>query len=272
MLTTGQLFAGTDPFTVTEAGITQYESEYDQASDQISYAELTTLDYHPAEGQYTVYNVEGGYFVFFETTTPSGHPPILFRIPFYVPKRTYARWKEQDRPQRPEPPAERTQYVPESIEEGVGSFVGEMLDLMAELQGYTSDKERIEYISTFVQSLPYALDPISTGFRDYSRYPAEILVDAQGDCVDTSILLCVALLESAVDCEVAYFSFSPAAVEASDGGHLAVGIAPENVSYEDARTIESRGKSYYYIEPTGFTPVAEIPSRFDFDHAQIHHV
>lgn len=271
-LTTGQLIAGTDPFTVTESGIEPYESEYDQQTDQIAYEELTTQDHHPSEGQYTVYNTEGGYLVFFETTTPGGFPTILFRIPFYVPKRIYARWKEQDRPQVPEPPDDRTHYVSEAIEEGVGTFVGEMLELMANMQGYNSDEELIEYISTFVQSLPYALDPISTGFRDYSRYPAEILVDAQGDCVDTSILLCATLLESSVDCDVAYFSFSPDAVRASEGGHLAVGIAPNNVSYDGARYIESRGQRYYYIEPTAFSPVAEIPSRFDFDLAEVHHI
>jgi len=162
--------------------------------------------------------------------------------------------------------------VTEAREEGIGAFVGSIFDESTALQGYTSDQLRLEFIAAFVQSLPYALDPISTGFRDYSRYPAETLVDAKGDCVDTSILLCVGLLESAVDCEVAFFSYSPEAVRASEAGHLAVGVAPAEVTYRGEPFIEARGRQYYYVEPTGFFKPGRVPQMIDFSQTEIHHI
>lgn len=266
-----ELFAGTDAFTVTEQGIQRYETAHDRQSDTIAYEELTTQENHPAQGQYTVHNAEGGYFVYFETETPPRSPPILFQIPFYVPKQTFARWKAIDRP-RGELPDERTKYVIDSRETGIGPFVGEMLDLSAQFQGYHSDREKLEFISTFVQSLPYALDRISTGYSDYSRLPAETLVDAKGDCVDTTILLCVALLESSVDCEVAYFSYLPEATGSPDAGHLAVGVAPAKFEIENAPYVQTRGQRYYYIEPTAFWEPGRVPPQIDFSQTDVHHV
>lgn len=264
------MIGATDPFTVTKSGIQSYQSEYERVSDTISYQELTTSENHPEEGLYTVNNVEGGYFVYFETSTPRGYPTILFRIPFYIPKRTYGRWKSKDRPSTPERIPDRISYVTEAIEEGMGTQLANVLEEIANLQGYTSDEEKIEYFSTFVQSLPYALDDISTGFRDYSRYPAETLVDARGDCVDTTILLAVALLESSVSCDVAYLGYSPDAVSASDAGHLAVGISPDNVTYHGAPYIRSRAQQYYYIEPTAFGKPGEVPKMIDFEKTDLY--
>lgn len=268
----GQLFAGTDPFTVTEQGIQEYSTPHDRESTEIDYSDLTTSDNHPTEGKYTVHSSEGGYFVFFETETPPQFPPILLKVPFYIPKQTFARWKSISRPEYPEPPAERTSYVTDSRKKGIGQFVGEMLDITAEFHGFYSDREKIEYIATFVQSLPYALDQISTGFTDYSRLPAETLVDAQGDCVDTSILLGVALLESTVSCDIAFFSYSPRATGSGDSGHLAVGIAPDNVSYDPAPAMVSQGTQYYYIEPTVFMKPGKVPPQIDFEQTEIHHI
>jgi len=266
----GELFAGTDPYTITEDGIEKYTSQYEQESNTIDYSSLSTQNNHPSTGEYTIYNAEGGYFVYFDTQTPDRKPSILFEVPFYIPKRTYEKAKQTDRPNRPEPVSERTKYITESIEnDGMATWVGNILDLLATKTGYTTQKELINYISTFVQSLPYALDPISTGYRDYSRYPAETLVDGKGDCVDTSILLAAGLLESSVECNAAFFSFEPEAVRASESGHLAIGISPNNVTYPNKPYLQVGDQRYYYIEPTAFHDVGAVPSSIDFSKVEL---
>jgi len=263
-------FGATNPIEVTKEGINTYNSEYSRETDAINYEDLTTEDNHPENGTYNVQNVEGGYIVSFESSTPTGFYDIFTEVPFYIPKRIYSRWKNVDRPTHPEPPSDRVHYVTESIEDGIASQVAQILDDISEFHGLTTDKQKIEFISTFVQSLPYALDPISTGFTDYSRYVAETLVDAKGDCVDTTILLSTALLESSIDCDVALLSYSPDAVNVGDGGHLAVGVSPNSFRYENASYIEYQNNRFYYIEPTAFNKPSVVPDMIDFNGTDLH--
>jgi hypothetical protein len=58
----------------------------------------------------------------------------------------------------------------------------------ASQEGY-SEFETIEFAASFVQSLDYVTDEVSTGYDEYPRYPLETLIDNGGDCEDTSILL-----------------------------------------------------------------------------------
>lgn len=264
------ILMATNPFEVTEDGIEPSPSENEQYTDTINYSDLTTEDNHPSTGSYTRYNVEGGYHVFFSPETPAWVPDISTEVPFYIPKLIYDRWKEGDRPERPEPPSERTAYVTESFESGVADHVANVVGMSAMVNGAFDDKEKINFMSAFVQSLPYALDSVSTGYRDYSRYPAETLVDARGDCVDTSILLASALMGSSVDCEVGFFSFDSNATE-GPAGHLAVAVSLSNISF-DAPSYQDGMEEYYYIEPTGFFSPGEIPSSIIFDEGEFHSI
>ena len=50
-------------------------------------------------------------------------------------------------------------------------------------------------VVSFVQSLPYTSDDVTTEFDEYPRFPYETLYDNGGDCEDTSILVSALLQE-----------------------------------------------------------------------------
>lgn len=52
-----------------------------------------------------------------------------------------------------------------------------------------SEFQTVEFVTAFVQNMPYTVDNVTTPYDEYPRYPIETLVDAGGDCEDTSILL-----------------------------------------------------------------------------------
>jgi transglutaminase-like putative cysteine protease len=104
----------------------------------------------------------------------------------------------------------------------------------AKALGY-SGQELVEYLTAFVQSIPYKEDPQNDGY-DYPRYPIETIVDGGGDCEDKSALL-VSLLNS--------FGFD--AIMISPPGHMAAAVQCENC---DEGTYEVNGKKYVYIETT----------------------
>ncbi|WP_252697897.1 hypothetical protein [Natronosalvus vescus] len=266
----GEPLMATNPFRVTEEGIEQATPEHERESKTIDYRDLSTQEYHPPTGTYSRINVEGGYLVYFSPETPSWAPKIQSEMPFYIPKMTYDKWKNQDRPRVPESAAERTRYITESFEIGMGNHIANIINNSGFQQGVRSPEELLEYISTFVQSLPYALDSISTGYADYSRYASETLVDAQGDCVDTSILLAVAILGGPLMADVGLFSYDSDATGA-DAGHIAVAVNPENFSL-DGPTFNTGSGRYHYIEPTAFWRPGEVPSQLRFDQGAFHEI
>ncbi|WP_255193974.1 hypothetical protein [Natronobeatus ordinarius] len=266
----GEPLMATNPFRVTEDGIERSASEHERDSKAIDYRDLSTQEHHPSTGTYSRINVEGGYIVYFSPETPSQAPKIQSEIPFYIPKMTYDRWKNQDRPRVPESAAERTRYITESFEIGMGYHIADIINNSGFKQGVRSEEQLLEYVSTFVQSLPYALDSISTGYADYSRYPSETLVDAQGDCVDTSILLAAAILGGPLRADVGLFSYDSAAT-GSDAGHIAVAVNPENFSLDGPAFDTGEGR-YYYIEPTGFWPPGSVPHQLQFERGNFHEI
>jgi len=57
----------------------------------------------------------------------------------------------------------------------------------AEKKGW-DDSYLVPFVLSFVQSMPYTSDDVTTGYDEYPRYPIETIVDEGGDCEDTSIL------------------------------------------------------------------------------------
>lgn len=104
----------------------------------------------------------------------------------------------------------------------------------AETAGYTG-QELVEYLTAFVQAIPYKEDPENDGY-DYPRYPIETIVDGGGDCEDKSALL-VSLLNS--------FGFD--AIMISPPGHMAAAVHCPDC---EEGTYEVSGKKYVYIETT----------------------
>jgi len=104
------------------------------------------------------------------------------------------------------------------------------------LEENLTEEEKINLVISFVQSLPYTVDNVTTNFDEYPRYPLETLVDNGGDCEDSSIL--TASLLKSMNYEVILIDFP---------GHVAVGVNIDTYGsywlYED--------EEYFYIETTG---------------------
>jgi len=116
--------------------------------------------------------------------------------------------------------------------------------------GY-SDYDTVLFIISFVQSLEYTSDDVTTGYDEYPRYPIETLVDMGGDCEDTSILTAALLNELGYDVVLIELP-----------GHMAVGINGGEGIY--GSYYEYNGNKYYYVETTGENwDIGEIPSEYE---------
>ncbi|MBI2146256.1 hypothetical protein HYU22_02880 [Candidatus Woesearchaeota archaeon] len=106
------------------------------------------------------------------------------------------------------------------------------------------------FVISFVQSLQYTSDDVTTGYDEFPKYPYETIVDDGGDCEDTSILTS-ALLE-----EIGYGT-----VLISLPGHMAVGVLCSDT--QRGYAYEYNGKRYCYLETTGEGwLIGEIPEEY----------
>ena len=128
----------------------------------------------------------------------------------------------------------------------------------AALEAGFSEYETIEFAASFVQSLPYTDDSITTPYDEYPRYPIETLVDKGGDCEDTSILLA-----SMID----KMGYGVVLIELPH--HCAVGVkGGENVY---GTYWEYEASKYYYIETTdkGWG-IGQLPEEYENTSADIY--
>jgi len=104
------------------------------------------------------------------------------------------------------------------------------------LEEHLTEEEKINLVISFVQSLPYTVDSVTTSFDEYPRYPLETLIENGGDCEDTSILTASLLKSMNYD----LILISPPA-------HMAVGVNVDATgTYWDYD-----GERYYFLETTG---------------------
>jgi hypothetical protein len=127
--------------------------------------------------------------------------------------------------------------------------LAEGLNQTAQCEGY-SGYDEVNFILSFVQSIPYATDNQSTGYQDYPRFPVETLVDDIGDCKSHSVLF--ATLSLILDYGAVYIN---------PPDHLAVGILGDNLS---GTYWSYQNQNYYYCETTGsgFT-IGQLPDQFN---------
>lgn len=122
--------------------------------------------------------------------------------------------------------------------------------LITHLKSQASSKGTtlMDEIITFVHDLDYVYDH-TLGFNEYPKYPVETLVEATGDCEDTSILM-ASLLRGA----------GYGVVLLNPPGHMAVGV---KCSY-DYGYVTYNGNKYCYIETTSHHDwqVGEMPSSY----------
>ena len=128
--------------------------------------------------------------------------------------------------------------IPQLVEEGrttLGNLTCEFQNVFKRHRGW-SRQDRINFVLSFVQSLPYTLDDVTTGYDEFRRYAVETLIEGGGDCEDTTILVGAILRGLG---EKTALIFTP--------GHIALGVSG-NFS---GASVTHNGTTYYYCETTG---------------------
>ena len=128
--------------------------------------------------------------------------------------------------------------IPRLVEEGrttIGNLTREFQNVFKRHGGW-SKQDRIDFVLSFVQSLPYTLDDVTTGYDEFRRYAIETLIEGGGDCEDTTILVAAILRGLS---EKTALIFTP--------GHIALGVSGNFTG----ASVTHDGTKYYYCETTG---------------------
>lgn len=110
--------------------------------------------------------------------------------------------------------------------------IAENLTLEADKKGFC----KACFAAAFIEGLQYVTDNL-TGQDEYPKYPVETLVEANGDCEDTSYLAAALIKAMGVDTILVLFSY-----------HMGVGVSGSGLN--SGVYYEVNGKKYYYIETT----------------------
>ena len=128
--------------------------------------------------------------------------------------------------------------IPKLVEEGrttISNLTREFQRTFKQNRSWTR-QDRVDFVLSFVQSLPYTLDDVTTGYDEFRRYAIETLIEGGGDCEDTTILVAAILRGLG---EKTALIFTP--------GHIALGVSGD---FKGA-SIKHNGTEYYYCETTG---------------------
>lgn len=128
--------------------------------------------------------------------------------------------------------------IPQLVEEGrttIGNLTREFQNIFKQHREW-SKQDRIDFVLSFVQSLPYTHDDVTTGYDEFRRYAIETLIDGGGDCEDTTILVAAILRGLG---EKTALIFTP--------GHIALGVSGNFTG----ASVTHKGTTYYYCETTG---------------------
>lgn len=128
--------------------------------------------------------------------------------------------------------------IPQMVEEGrttINNLTHEFQNVFKRHRGW-SKQDRIDFVLSFVQSLPYTLDDVTTGYDEFRRYAIETLMEGGGDCEDTTILVAAILRGLG---EKTALIFTP--------GHIALGVSGNFTG----ASVTHNGTKYYYCETTG---------------------
>lgn len=162
-----------------------------------------------------------------------------------IPQGLYEYYQRLPRP----PTGNYSVYVTHPMDDTyINDLVNKIKD--AAYQAGFDELQTVEFAFTFVQSLPYTPDSVTTPYDEYPRYPIETLVDNGGDCEDTSILM-ASLLDS--------MSYGVVLILLPE--HCAVGVLGGESRY--GTYWEYNGGKYFYLETTGTGwGVGEIPEEY----------
>ncbi len=174
----------------------------------------------------------------------------------YLPKKVYEYYREQPRL----PIDYFSVYITNPLDDDYIEALAREIEEAGNRNGF-SDWETVNLAISFVQSLKYTSDNVTTPYDEYPRYPIETLVDRGGDCEDTSIL--TAAILNAMGYDVVLIQLPV---------HMAVGI----LGGEDVQGtyFKDGDKKYFYLETTGEGwEIGEVPPQYSgIDTATIHHL
>jgi hypothetical protein len=169
-----------------------------------------------------------------------------------IPKALYDYYKGMPR----SPTNDYSIYVTHPLDDSLIDQLATSIRTNAQEEGYDS-LQTVSFAASFVQSLQYTSDLITTSYDEYPRYPFETLVDEGGDCEDTSILM--ASLIDALGYGVLIITF-PETTDSS--GHCGVGVKCGEGIYGSYYE-QSDGK-YYYLETTASGwEIGELPEEYN---------
>ncbi len=152
-----------------------------------------------------------------------------------IPMSLYVEYSERARP------SSWNEWIQMAKDPDDDHYIDQMIQGINEAamkKGFT-EKEKVNFVIAFVQSLPYTEDDVAARWDEYPRYPVETLFDRGGDCEDTSILV-AALLDR--------LGYDVALLILDDEDHAAVGVSIKGMH---GTYYEYEGKKYFYLETTG---------------------
>jgi len=233
-------FHETDPFVLHEDGKTIERRHHPSALEDDS-----------GDG-YDRNAVEGAYSLSFEGSTKGQS----WSVGFYIYKSTYVEAVQEPRGRS------RPEYVAHAQKEGFADELAGILADEAEYNGFTDKRIQVEFVVDFVQNLPYVPDDVSKGFDDYTKFIAETVTEAGGDCEDTAIMLAAVL-------QAEPFGYDMVLIQPP--GHMAAGIYGKDDL--PGYYWEYDGRKYYYIETTGEGwGIGDLPDVYEGADAYVHQV
>lgn len=128
--------------------------------------------------------------------------------------------------------------IPKLVEEGrttIGNLTREFQRIFKQNRNWKR-QDHVDFVLSFVQSLPYTLDDVTTGYDEFRRYAVETLIEGGGDCEDTTILVAAILRGLG---EKTALIFTP--------GHIALGVSGDFTG----SSLTYDGIKYFYCETTG---------------------
>lgn len=171
-----------------------------------------------------------------------------------IPKDMYYHYKNLDHSNY-----DLAKYATEKYNRKLVSKIADTMIEYGREHGFTKN-ENVMMVVSFVQSLPYTTDKITTGQNEYVRYPIETLVDNGGDCEDSSILTAALLREMGYGVVILRFK-----------DHAAVGVKGSYIP--DGGYYEYYGIKYYYLETTNKNwKVGQIPDEYRYENARVIYV
>jgi hypothetical protein len=171
-----------------------------------------------------------------------------------IPKSVYAYFESKPRT------ADYRQYVLNPIDDIQMNHLADIFNQEAKEKSW-GEAETLTLVLSFVQSMPYTSDSVTTGYDEYPRYPVETIVDGGGDCEDTSILF-VSVVRA--------MGYGVVLLEFPEDHHMAAGvrIAPSLAQnwdglYQLTYYTDQNGEMYAYCETTGWGwELGQKPSEF----------